>query len=105
MKYRPDYPVRFGCLADARVWAQAFFTWYNHAHHHTGIGLLTPAVVHAGQAPAVLQQRSEILQAAYAMHPERLVKGPPVPEPLPPAVGINPPRPAELEATAPPVAP
>jgi putative transposase len=105
MKYRPDYPVRFGCLADARAWAQAFFTWYNQAHHHTGIGLLTPAVVHAGQAPAVLQQRSETLQAAYAAHPERFVKGQPTPEPLPPAVWINPPRPAELEATAPPVAP
>jgi putative transposase len=46
MKYRPDYPARFGCLADARSWAGEFFRWYNYEHHHTGIGLLTPADVH-----------------------------------------------------------
>ncbi len=92
LKYRPDYPERFGCLADARAWAQVFFTWYNHEHHHSGLGLLTPAVVHAGQAPAVLQKRQETLQAAYAAHPERFVKGAPGPEALPVAVWINPPR-------------
>jgi len=37
LKYRPDYPERFGCLADARAWAQAFFAWYNQEHHHTGL--------------------------------------------------------------------
>ncbi len=46
LKYRPDYPDRFGCLADARAWAQAFCAWYNHEHHPTGLGLLTPVVVH-----------------------------------------------------------
>ena len=46
MKYRADYPDRFGSLVDARAWAQPFFTWYNQQHHHTGIGLLTPAIVH-----------------------------------------------------------
>ncbi len=91
MKYRPDYPERFGCLADARAWVQAFFTWYNHEHHHTGIGLLTPTIVHYGQTPQVLAQRQDTLARAYAAHPERFVKGPPVPAPLPPAVWINPP--------------
>ncbi len=92
LKYRPDYPERFGCLADARAWAQAFFTWYNHEHHHTGLGLLTPAVVHAGQSRAVLAKRQQTLQAAYAAHPERFVKGAPIPKALPRAVWINPPR-------------
>src|SRR2546427_4855167 len=50
LKYRPDFPAQFGSLADARVWAHPFFQWYNHEHHHSGIGLLTPATVHYGQA-------------------------------------------------------
>ncbi len=93
LKYRPDYPDRFGSLVDARAWAQAFFAWYNQAHHHTGIGLLTPAIVHYGQAERVRQQRQCTLLRAYAAHPDRFVKGPPVPAPLPPAVWINPPAP------------
>lgn len=92
MKYRPDYPDRFGCLGDARMWARAFFTWYNQEHHHTGLGLLTPFVVHYRQVERVLQQRQETLQLAYAAHPERFVKGRPAPTALPPAVWINPPR-------------
>jgi putative transposase len=94
LKYRPDYPERFGCLADARAWAQAFFTWYNQAHHHTGLGLLTPAIVHYGQSETILQKRQQVLAAAYAAHPERFVKHPPVPAELPVAVWINPPKPA-----------
>jgi len=94
MKYRPNYPARFGCLADARAWAQVFFTWYNHEHHHTGLGLLTPAVVHHAQADTVLQLRQETLQTAYAAHPERFVKGSPRAARPPAAVWINSPKPA-----------
>jgi len=92
LKYRPDYPDRFGSLVEARAWAQAFFAWYNHEHHHTGLGLLTPAVVHAGQAEVVRQQRQATLQAAYEKHPDRFVKGAPIPAALPEAVWINPPK-------------
>ena len=100
LKYRPDYPDRFGCLVDARMWAQAFFAWYNQEHHHTNLGLLTPAVVHSGQAEFARQKRQQVLQMAYAAHPERFVKGAPVPAQLPVAVWINPPKPA-LNMTAP----
>jgi putative transposase len=38
MKYRPDYPSRFGSQQDARAWAKAFFDWYNcEPPHGTGI--------------------------------------------------------------------
>lgn len=94
LKYRPGYPERFGCLVDARIWAQGFFAWYNQEHHHAGLGLLTPAVVHHGQAETVLQKRQQVLDVAYAAHPERFVKHPPVPAQLPVAVWINPPKPA-----------
>ncbi|TMM28286.1 MAG: DDE-type integrase/transposase/recombinase, partial [Actinobacteria bacterium] len=29
LKYRPDFPDTFGCIADARAFCQRFFTWYN----------------------------------------------------------------------------
>ena len=107
LKYRPDYPERFGCLVDARSWCQQLLRWYNHEHHHTGLKLLTPADVHAGRAESVLDKRHAVLQTAYLAHPERFVKGAPVRQKLPAAVWINPPKPepadskpAELPAVA-----
>lgn len=94
LKYAPGYPDRFGCLADARQWAQAFFTWYNHDHHHTGIGLFTPADVHTGRAAQLWRQRYAVMQQAYAAHPQRFVRGPSSPPSVPTAVWINPPKPA-----------
>jgi putative transposase len=91
LKYRPDYPERFGCQQDARSWAAEFFDWYNYEHHHSALGLLTPADVHFGRASAVLQQRQQILEAAYQRTPERFVKGLPKPLTLPTTVWINPP--------------
>lgn len=79
LKYRPDYPDRFGSLADARDWATPFFAWYNHQHRHTALGLLTPAVVHQCLAEQYRQQRQQVLQAAFTRHPERFIKGRPFP--------------------------
>ena len=92
MKYRPDYPGRFSSLEEARDWAQSFFHWYNHEHHHTGLGLMTPAVVHHGLADAVYDHRQRVLQAAYEAHPERFVRGMPTPPELPKEVWINQPK-------------
>ena len=102
LKYRPDYPDRFGGVADARRWGRGFFAWYNDQHHHTGLGLLTPATVHTGRAETARQQRQAVLQQAYQAHPERFVRGQPQPTKLPEAVWINPPpSPADLSAPAP----
>ena len=92
LKYRPDYPERFGCQADARTWAGEFFRWYNYEHHHSAIGLLTPADVHFGKAQAMLDQRQQVLHVAYLKNPERFVKGPSIPTQVPTAVWINPPN-------------
>lgn len=89
LKYRPDYPDRFGSLEDARAWARPFFAWYNQEHYHSGLNLLTPASVHYGQATAI--QRQTVLSAAYAAHPERFSQGSPVVAGPPAAVWINPP--------------
>jgi putative transposase len=93
MKYRPEFPDRFGCIQDSRAFCQDFFQWYNHEHRHSGIGLLAPAMVHFGETPAVLAQRQAVLDAAYHAHPERFVRRPPKPLPLPSEVWINKPVP------------
>jgi len=92
LKYRPDFPERFGSIEDSRSFCQDFFPWYNKEHRHTGIGLLTPEAVHYGLAQDIQIARGEVLRAAYEAHPERFVKRIPVPPILHEAVWINKPK-------------
>ena len=92
MKYRPEFPDRFGGHEDALGFCRSFFKWYNEQHYHSGIGLLTPAVLHYGEAEQVIADRASVLQSAYAQHPKRFVRGCPQPQALPAAVWINPPK-------------
>lgn len=92
MKYRPEFPERFGCIEDARSFCQGFFNWYHKEHRHSGIGLLTPEVVHYGQAEKIHQTRQNTLLIAYRLHPERFVSKIPMPPELPKAVWINKPE-------------
>jgi putative transposase len=89
LKYRPDFPERFGSLEHARAHCQDFFPWYNTEHHHVSLGLLTPADVHYGRAQQRVEARAAILAAAYAAHPERFPRGLPRPQSPPTAVWIN----------------
>src|SRR5881296_1632884 len=73
MKYRPEFPARFASMEEARAFCQQFFPWYNTAHRHSGIGLLTPEAVHYGRAEALHTARRQVLATAYAAHPERFV--------------------------------
>lgn len=100
LKYRPEFPDRFGSIEDARGFLVQFFSWYNHAHRHSGIGMHTPADVHHGRADTVREQRAEVLTQAYAAHPERFVRHHPVPHALPAAAWINKP-PEEPNSTNP----
>ena len=93
MKYRPEFPDRFGCIQDSRAFCQSFFRWYNDEHRHSGIGLLTPATVHYGQTENILRQRQDVLDVAYQLHPERFVRSAPKPPALPSEVWINRPVP------------
>jgi putative transposase len=99
LKYRPDFPERFGSLEDARAFCKRFFDWYNNHHHHSGIGLMTPADVHHGRALGVRVNRAQTLDAAYLLHPERFVRKPPAPPALPIAVWINPPTAPNIALT------
>lgn len=97
LKYRPDFPARFGSIEDARAHCHRFFRWYNTDHCHSGIGLLTPATVHYGRADQAIAQRQAVLTVAYRVHPERFVGKPPVPPSVPTAVWINPPKGEDIQ--------
>jgi putative transposase len=91
LKYRPQFPERFGSIQDARAFCQVFFPWYNTEHHHSGIGLLTPEVLHHGRADDIMAQRQLVLSQAFRQNPERFVRVHPRPPARPTAVWINPP--------------
>lgn len=101
LKYRPEFPHRFGCIEDARSLCGRLFRWYNGEHYHGGIALLTPAAVHYGHASAIIAQRQLALDAAYLAHPKRFVNRPPKHPALPGAVWINPPQTIRPDDNAP----
>lgn len=100
LKYRPDFPDRFGSIEDARAHCQVFFSWYNGEHRHSGIAMLTPEVLHYGDADQVINRRSETLAAAFEAHPQRFKGKLPIPKAPPKEVWINPPKPEESTTMA-----
>jgi len=97
-KYRPGFPGKVTGLPEGERVCAELFPWYNEVHCHSGIAYLTPATVHLGDPQAALDRRHQTQLAAYNLHPERFVHGPPQRQGLPPAVYINPPQ---TEATPP----
>ena len=63
LKYRPGFPDCFASIEVARAFCQDFFRWYNADHRHSGIGLLTPEVVHYGQAQVTYDARAQETEA------------------------------------------
>lgn len=100
LKYRPEFPERFGSLQDARAFCRQFFGWYNFVHYHSGIAMLTPHVVHFGHVEEVIAQRSRVLEQARALHPERFVAKTPAQPRRPKAAWINPPTRSALTPAA-----
>jgi len=101
LKYRPDFPERFGSIEDARAHCRHFFQWYNATHRHSGIGFMTPETVHYGRAQALFQQRADTLNVAFLANPKRFKGKVPQPPRLATAVWINPPKPETDTTTMP----
>ena len=38
LKYRPEFPDRFGSIYDARQFCRSFFDGYHHRYQHSGLG-------------------------------------------------------------------
>ncbi len=95
LKYRPQFPERFGSVQDASAQLARLIDWYNHEHKHSSLALLTPADVHYGRAEKIIEARQRVLDRAHAEHPERFVKGQPRHPTPPSAAWINPPARSE----------
>lgn len=96
LKYRPEFPERFGCIEDARVFCQQFFDWYNNDHRHSGISMLTPASVHLGLGENILFERNKVLEEFFYQKPARFKYRMPKLKPVPKAVWINKPDSVEV---------
>ena len=92
LKYRPEFPKRFGGPEHARAFCMSFSSWYNKEHKHAGISLLMLQTVHYGRAQQVWSQRQDVLSIAYSAYLEAFVRKAPSPKPLQEAVWINPPK-------------
>ena len=92
MKYRPDFPGRFGCIEDATAFGRPFFGWYNNDHQHSGLGFYTPADVHFGRVDEKRTIRQATLDVAFDAHPERFRGKRPNAQKPPETVWINPPK-------------
>jgi putative transposase len=98
MKYRPEFPERFGSIQDSRGFCRDFFAWYNHEHHHSALELLTAADVHHGLVDQRVAERQTVLDRAFAEHPERFAHGRPMARRPSGEVWINKPEPVKEEA-------
>jgi putative transposase len=90
LKYKPEFPNRFGSIQDARVHCDKFFDWYNYEHKHSGIAYMTPDQMHHGLCDSIYEKRKETLFQAYLDMPNKFNRVPVPPKP-PKAVWINPP--------------
>ena len=97
MKYRPQFPKRFGSIQDARAFTVDFMQWYNQEHRHSGVALYTPSDVHYDRTEQIHQCRQAALDAAYQRHPKRFVRKPPEAALPPLTVWINPPKTQEQQ--------
>lgn len=101
LKYRPEFPERFGSIQHARDFCRRFFDWYNREHRHSGIAMMTPVDVHCGRVDEVVARRAGVLDLAHRLHPERFVRGAPAEQRRPQPAWINPPaRATEMVAAA-----
>jgi len=96
LKSQPDYPEAFESVLHVRGWSEEFFAWHNDVHHHEGLALFTPADVFNGRVAEVAVRRQAALDAAFAAHPERFVRGRPLVKLPPTSVSINPLAPETL---------
>lgn len=89
MKYHSSYPGKFASAEQARAWLRTFFAGYEQSPH-TGLNQYAPSDVWNGQIDPIWQARQNALDAHFAQHANRYVKGAPQ-APKPPVwVAINP---------------
>lgn len=92
LKYRPEFPDRFGSIQDARKYCKDFFKWYNEDHYHSGLNYLTPYSVHYCKANERINQRQQKMNEVFTQYPGRFKNGIPKISGIPEKVWINKPE-------------
>jgi len=81
LKFRPGFPVNgFKTIQDARDWVLKFVRWYNTEHRHSALNYVTPQQRHTGEANQILAKRKQVIEAAKAANPPKLVWENPKPQ-------------------------
>jgi transposase InsO family protein len=57
VKRAPEYPGRFLDDAQAVIYFERYFTWYDTEHYHSGIDYVTPEQAHQGLRPIIVEER------------------------------------------------
>ena len=94
LKYRPEFPDRFGSIQDSRAFCVGSSTGTTTAITTRGSRFSRRRLCITASA-TVIERRTAVLAAAYAAHPERFVRRAPRPAEPPTAVWINPPKSAD----------
>ncbi len=72
LKYRPGYPRKpLDGVQEWSEWVEAFVSWYNTEHYHSGIGWVTPQQRHAGEDEDLLEKRRRLYEEARQKNPAR----------------------------------
>lgn len=71
LKYKPDYPVRFETLQEAREWIMKFVHWYNTQHRHSSLDYVTPQEMRTGAAKDIFKKRNATIETFKQQNPER----------------------------------
>jgi len=92
LKYRPDFPERFGSIQDARAHGQAFFAWYNTEHRHGALGLSTRMMSTTGWPRSAWRRARRSSPRHMRRTPSASPKGCRIPQPAPARCGSTHPR-------------
>ena len=79
LKYRPDFPERFGCFEDAHAYCGWFFAWYNDEHRHSASGSTPRPTSTTARAEVVREQRGQVLARRLRRPPRALRAQAPTP--------------------------
>lgn len=87
LKYSAGYPDRFESTETAHAFMAPLLEDYNYRMYHSGLAMLTPAMVHYGKATLVIEQRQHVLNTAFEQYSDRFVKGLSKHQQLPDTIG------------------
>ncbi len=76
---RHGHGIALLLTAEGGIDFEVFISSNDDEHRHPGIGYMTPASVHTGQAERLYEQRQGVIDQAYLLNPSRFTQRHPTP--------------------------